>query len=202
MIQYHPAEAENNKQESSDMSEMTSVKKSIICAVCIALCYILPLFFHGIQNAGSIFSPMHIPVFICGLICGWQYGLFCGIAGPAISSALTGMPPIAMLPSMMVELALYGLIAGLMMKIVRTGSTLADLYISLTVAIVIGRIAAGATRAFIFAKGTYSLAMWISAYVITSWPGTLIQFIFIPMIIMALMKSHIIEERYPAELPA
>lgn len=184
------------------MSEMTSVKRSIICAVCIALCYILPLFFHGIQNAGSIFSPMHIPVFICGLICGWQYGLFCGIAGPAISSALTGMPPIALLPSMMVELALYGLIAGLMIRLVRTGRTFADLYISLTVAIIIGRIAAGAARAFIFAKGTYSLAMWISAYVITSWPGTLIQFVFIPMIIMALMKSHIIEERYPQELAA
>lgn len=182
------------------MSEMTSVKRSIICAVCIALCYILPLFFHGIQNAGSIFSPMHIPVFICGLICGWQYGLFCGIAGPVISSALTGMPPIATLPAMIVELGLYGLIAGIMMKVVKTGSTIADLYISLTVAIVIGRIASGAARAFLFAKGTYSLAMWVSAYVITSWPGTLIQFIFIPTIIYALMRAHIIEDRYPVDL--
>ena len=43
------------------MNEMTSVKKSIICAVCIALCYVLPLFFHGIQNAGPVFCPMHIP---------------------------------------------------------------------------------------------------------------------------------------------
>ena len=87
-----------------------------------------------------------------------------------------------------------------MMKVVKTGSTIADLYISLTVAIVVGRIAAGAARAFLFAKGTYSMAMWVSAYVITSWPGTLIQFIFIPMIIYALMRAHIIEERYPDDL--
>ena len=71
------------------MRKMTTVKKSIITAVCIALCYVIPLMFHGIQNAGSIFCPMHIPVFICGLICGWPYGLLCGIAGPLLSSALT-----------------------------------------------------------------------------------------------------------------
>ena len=105
------------------MQKMSNVKKSIITAVCIALCYVIPLMFHGIQNAGSIFCPMHIPVFICGLICGWQYGLLCGIAGPALSSALSSMPPVAILPSMMVELAAYGTAAGLMMKLVRTKST-------------------------------------------------------------------------------
>ena len=179
------------------MSEMTSVKKSIICAVCIALCYVIPLFFHGIQNAGSIFCPMHIPVFMCGLICGWSYGLLCGIAGPVISSALTGMPPIAYLPNMVTELVIYGLVAGLMIKLVHTKNTYLDLYISLVVAIVLGRIAAGIVRALIFTQGTYSMAMWVSGYVITSWPGTLIQFIFIPSIIMALMKGRLIPERYP-----
>ncbi len=178
------------------LNEMSSVKKSIICAVCIALCYILPLLFHGIQNAGSIFCPMHIPVFICGLICGWQYGLLCGLAGPAISSALTGMPPIAYMPTMMVELAIYGVVAGIMMKIVYTRSTYADLYISLIVAMVLGRIGAGIVRALIFTRGAYSMAMWISAYLVTCWPGIIIQFIFIPTIIFALMKAQLIPLRY------
>ena len=40
------------------MRKMSSVKKSIITAVCIALCYVIPLMFHGIQNAGSIFCPL------------------------------------------------------------------------------------------------------------------------------------------------
>lgn len=65
------------------MQTMSTVKKSIITAVCIALCYVLPLLFHGIQGAGQIFCPMHIPVFLCGLVCGWQFGLLCGLAGPA-----------------------------------------------------------------------------------------------------------------------
>lgn len=176
---------------------MSNVKKSIITAVCIALCYVIPLMFHGIQNAGSIFCPMHIPVFICGLICGWQYGLLCGIAGPALSSALSGMPPVAILPSMMVELAAYGTAAGLMMKLVRTKSTYADLYISLIVAIVCGRVLAGLAKALIFARGSYSMSAWIAGSVVTSWPGTVIQLVFIPTIVFALMKSHLIPERYP-----
>ena len=178
------------------MHKMSNVKKSIITAVCIALCYVIPLMFHGIQNAGSIFCPMHIPVFICGLICGWQYGLLCGIAGPALSSALSGMPPVAILPSMMVELAVYGTAAGLMMKLVRTKSTYADLYISLIVAIVCGRVLAGLAKALIFARGSYSMSAWIAGSVVTSWPGTVIQLVFIPTIVFALMKSHLIPERY------
>lgn len=179
------------------MQKMSNVKKSIITAVCIALCYVIPLMFHCIQNAGNIFCPMHIPVFICGLICGWQYGLLCGIAGPALSSALSGMPPVAILPSMMVELAAYGTAAGLMMKLVRTKSTYADLYISLIVAIVCGRVLAGLAKALIFARGSYSMSAWIAGSVVTSWPGTVIQLVFIPTIVFALMKSHLIPERYP-----
>lgn len=179
------------------MRKMTTVKKSIITAVCIALCYVIPLMFHGIQNAGQIFCPMHIPVFICGLICGWPYGLLCGIAGPALSSALSGMPPIAMLPSMMVELAVYGVAAGLMMKLVHTKNTYADLYISLIVAIICGRVLAGVAKALIFAKGSYTIATWVAGSVVTSWPGTVIQLVFIPSIVFALMKSHLIPERYP-----
>ena len=179
------------------MRKMTTVKKSIITAVCIALCYVIPLMFHGIQNAGSIFCPMHIPVFICGLICGWPYGLLCGIAGPLLSSALTGMPPVAILPSMMVELAVYGAAAGLMMKLVHTKSIYADLYISLITAIVCGRVLAGVAKALIFARGSYSMAAWVAANVVTSWPGTVIQLVFIPSIVFALMKANLIPQRYP-----
>ncbi len=179
------------------MRKMTTVKKSIITAVCIALCYVIPLMFHGIQNAGQIFCPMHIPVFICGLICGWPYGLLCGIAGPALSSALCGMPPIAILPSMMVELAVYGTMAGLMMKLVHTKNTYADLYISLIIAIICGRVLAGIAKALIFARGSYTIATWVAGSVVTSWPGTVIQLVFIPTIVFALMKAHLIPERYP-----
>ena len=179
------------------MKKISIVKKSIITAVCIALCYVVPLLFHGVQNAGRVFLPMHLPVFLCGLICGWQYGLLCGLAGPALSSLLTSMPPVAMLPSMMLELAVYGCVSGLMMRFIRTKNTYADLYISLIAALLCGRVVAGLMQALIFSKGAYSMTAWVSGYVVTSWPGTLIQLVLLPSVVFALMKAHLIPERYP-----
>lgn len=179
------------------MKKISVVKKSIITAVCIALCYVVPLLFHGVQNAGRVFLPMHLPVFLCGLICGWQYGLLCGLAGPALSSLLTSMPPAAILPSMMLELAVYGCVSGLMMRFIRTKNTYADLYISLIAALLCGRVVAGLMQALIFSKGAYSMTAWVSGYVVTSWPGTLIQLVLLPSVVFALMKAHLIPERYP-----
>ena len=56
------------------MQTFTTVKKAIITAICIALCVVLPQAFHAIPNAGSIYLPMHIPVLLCGLVCGWPSG--------------------------------------------------------------------------------------------------------------------------------
>jgi len=179
------------------MKKMSTVKKSIITAVCIALCYALPLLFHGVQGAGNIFTPMHIPVFICGLVCGWQYGLLCGIVGPALSSAMTGMPAPAILPAMMVELATYGVVTGLLMKVIRTKSTLTDIYICLVIAIVVGRTMSAVTKALIFARGSFALSAWVTGTLLISWPGILIQLVFIPTVVIALMKAHLIPQRYP-----
>ena len=77
---------------------------------------VLPIAFHSIPNAGSIFLPMHIPVLLCGLLCGPLYGLLCGILAPLISSFAPGMPPMAILPGMTAELAVYGLISGLLIQ--------------------------------------------------------------------------------------
>lgn len=175
---------------------MSNVKKSIITAVCIALCYVIPLMFHGIQNAGSIFCPMHIPVFICGLICGWQYGLLCGIAGPLVSALITGMPPAAVLPGMLVECAAYGALTGLMMQLVHTKKVYPDLYISLLVAMLGGRIISGIAKALIFSAGSYSMTAWVTGSFVTSLPGIIVHLVLIPSIVYALMKAKLIPARY------
>lgn len=181
------------------MKKMSYVKRSIITAVSIALCVVLPMAFHSIPNAGSILSPMHIPVLLAGLICGWQFGLLTGLAGPLLSSLITGMPPMAFLPSMMIELAVYGLVCGLMINIVHTKKVYADLYISLVVSLLVGRVIAGIARALIFSAGNYSIAAWTTSYFVTSFPGIVIQLVIIPTIIFALMKARLIPERYPAK---
>lgn len=177
------------------MSKMNSVRRMTLSAVCAALCVVLPIAFHSIPDAGSVFLPMHIPVLICGLICGWPYGFLCGLVGPLLSSALTGMPPIAYLPPMMVECAVYGLTAGLVLKYVHTRNTYADLYIALIAAMLAGRVVAGIAKALIFTPGM-ALSAWITASFVTALPGIVIQLVFLPSVVFTLMKARVIPVRY------
>lgn len=181
------------------MQKMSAVKKSIITAVCIALCVVLPQAFHAVPNAGAIYLPMHIPVLLCGLICGWSYGMLCGLAGPALSALLTGMPPAAVLPGMLVECGVYGLAAGLLMQLVRTKHLYADLYISLAAAMLLGRVVSGIAKALIFSAGSYSMASWVAGSFVTALPGIVIQLALLPSIVYALMRARLIPQRYPKD---
>lgn len=178
------------------MKKMSTVKKSIITAVCIALCVVLPQAFHAIPEAGTIYCPMHIPVLLCGLITGWPYGLLCGLAGPLLSSLITGMPPAAILPAMMVECAAYGALTGLMMQLVHTKKVYADLYISLVAAMLGGRVIAGLAKAFIFSAGQYTMAAWVAGSFVKSLPGIVIHLALVPSIVYALMRAKLIPSRY------
>lgn len=170
-----------------------TTKQIIIAALCIAMGIILPMAFHSIPNAGKIFLPMHIPVLICGLACGWQYGLICGILTPFLSSILTGMPPIAYLPSMLCELAVYGLVSGILVHHIHTKKHYLNVYIALIIAMIAGRITMGILNAFIFQAGNYKFSLWITGAFATALPGIIIQLLIIPTIIVALKKANLIE---------
>ena len=176
------------------MRKMKSIKRMTMAAVCVALCVVLPIAFHSIPDAGSVFLPMHIPVLICGMICGWPYGFICGLMGPLVSSALTGMPPIAFLPAMMVECGVYGLVSGLMLKFVHTKNTYADLYIALITAMLAGRVVSGVAKALIFTPGL-AMSAWVTASFVTALPGIVIQLVFLPSVVFTLMKARVIPVR-------
>lgn len=171
----------------------SKTKRLTASAICLALCVVLPVLFHAVPNAGNIFLPMHIPVLICGLMCGTVYGAVCGVMGPLLSSLITGMPPLSIAPSMMVECAVYGLVCGLMIKYVKTGKNLADLYLSLVTSMLIGRVVAGFAKALIFTPGVSPLA-WVGASIITGIPGIAIQLVLIPLLITALTKAGLISK--------
>lgn len=174
---------------------MTTVKRLVTTAICAAMCVVLPIAFHAIPNAGSVILPMHIPVLLCGLVCGWPYGLVCGLLGPFLSS-FTGMPPMAVLPGMMVECGVYGMVTGLGMKYIRTGKSVADLYISMLCAMVLGRVVAGLAKALIFAPGTPAFA-WVTTSLVMGIPGIVIQLIVMPLLIAALTRAKLLSKRYP-----
>ena len=95
-----------------------SIFKITFSSIMIAMAMVLPFLTGQIPEIGAMLCPLHIPVIICGLICGWKYGLVCGFVVPLLRSAIFGMPP--MYPtaiSMCFELATYGFICGILFTI-------------------------------------------------------------------------------------
>ncbi len=176
---------------------MSSVKKLCLCALCIALCCVLPTAFHGL-GLGTALSPMHMPVLLCGLVCGPWLGAVCGVAGPILSSLTTGMPGAPMLMTMVPELCIYGLCAGLFMMFVRTGRLYADLYLALVPAMILGRVAGGIAQSILYLSGTehYTLAMWVSSYFVGTLPGAVLHLLILPALVLAVTKAGLIPSRY------
>ena len=172
------------------MKKLTVLNKSILTALSVALCVVLPMTLHAIPKGGVLFSPMHLPVLLCGLVCGAPFGLVC--------SLLTGMPVFGYMPVMMIELGLYGLISGLVMQFLRSGKLVVDLYAALVIAMLGGRVITGILRALIFAGGSYSWSAWATGYFVSCLPGIIIQLILIPIIYVALERAHLLPVRYAA----
>ena len=72
---------------------MKSISKNLVLpALFLAIGLVLPFFTGQIPQIGQMLLPMHIPVLLCGLICGWQQGAVVGLVLPLLRSALFGAP--------------------------------------------------------------------------------------------------------------
>ncbi len=171
------------------MNQLSNTKKLTLSAMFLAIGLILPFFTGQIQQIGNMLCPMHIPVLLCGFICGGSWGFIVGLIMPILRSAIFFMP--RMFPNavcMAVELAAYGLISGILYK--RLAKKPGGVYISLLGAMVIGRLAWGAVMLLCMglADGKFGLAAFWAGAVTNAVPGIIIQIIFIPMIVMAVGK--------------
>ena len=177
------------------MQKTFDVKRMVLASMMVALCVVLPIAFHAVPNGGATFLPMHIPILLCGMLCGWHYGVICGLLGPLLSCLLTGMPAMAILPAMMVECAVYGLVTGLTLRFVRTGKWYIDLYIALILAMLLGRVMSGVAKAWIFSMGL-TMKGWVTASFVTALPGIVIQLALVPLLVAMLMKLRFLPTRY------
>jgi niacin transporter len=81
------------------------------------------------------------------------------------------------------------------MKFVHTKKPLADLYISMVTAMVLGRVLAGLVKSFILSPGTAPFA-WVTTSLVAGIPGIIIQLILIPLVIVSLTKAKLLPSRY------
>lgn len=105
-----------DKMDKTDKTtKIKPVMNLTLAAMFLAVGLLLPFLTGQIKQIGNMLLPMHIPVIMCGLICGWKYGFGVGFVMPLMRSMLFGRP--IMYPdaiAMAFELATYGLIVGLL----------------------------------------------------------------------------------------
>lgn len=178
----------------------------ILAAMFLAVGIILPFFTGQIPQIGSMLLPMHLPALLCGLICGWQYGLSVGFILPLLRYALFGMPPI--FPTgiaMAFELAAYGAIAGFLYNHSRW-QCLLSLYRSLIIAMIGGRIVWGLVQAVIMgiSGDVFTWQLFIAGAFLNAILGIVLQLVFIPAIMIALDRTGVVRfsRKRPADLPA
>ena len=174
--------------------EKKLVRHLVFAAVCLALCMVLPFLTGQIPEIGSALSPMHFPVLLCGFLCGPWYALAVGAAAPLLRFGLFGMPPLYPTGiAMCFELAVYGLVSGLLYKALpkKTGS----IYLALIAAMLAGRLVWGAVRAVISGAGgaefTWQL-FWAGAFV-QAIPGIVLHIVLIPLVVLALRRAKLMD---------
>ena len=151
----------------------------------LALGFVLPFLTGQIKEIGSALLPMHLPVMLCGIICGWQYGIAVGLILPIARSLIFTMP--IMLPTaicMAPELATYGLVIGLLYSVLKKKGLL-GLMVSLLSAMIGGRVVWGIAKTVFhgLSKSPFSFEAFITAGFVTAVPGIILQLILIPVII-------------------
>lgn len=157
------------------------IHKIVLSGLFVALGLIVPFAAgHAFGIKGTIFLPMHIPVLLCGMICGPRYGMLCGLLTPTLSSMLTGMPAtFPMLPVLICELLVYGTVSGWLYRIRR-----ASPYRTLLFSVVPGRIVNGTVLAILLSLNSGKLVFALAAQsVLTGLPGVAVQFLLVPPLV-------------------
>lgn len=169
------------------------LNKVVLAAMFLSIGFVLPMLTSQIKEVGDTLLPMHIPVMLCGFICGWKYGFFIGMVLPLIRGAVFGMPPIY--PNavwMAIELATYGFMIGFLYFRMNLKNIKA-VYISLISAMLLGRIAWGVSKAILLGVGgkAFTISMFIAGGFVDAIPGIMLQLVLIPSIMLILNKRGI-----------
>ena len=160
----------------------------------LALGLLLPFLTAQIKPFGSSLCPMHLPVLLCGFICGPYWGFAVGAITPILRSVTFGAP--LLMPdavAMAFELAAYAFIAGLLYK--KLEKNMFMLFVELITAMICGRLVWGlVTFVFIFlgiGSGEIGFALIWTKTVLQSIPGIILQIVAIPLIINVLRKNRL-----------
>ena len=166
------------------------IRKLTYSALFLAIAQILPFITGQIPQIGAMLSPMHIPVLLCGFLCGYPWGLAVGFIAPLLRGVLFGMP--VLFPTgvaMAFELAVYGSLSGFLCRIFprRRWSVLVVLIISM----IVGRLVWGIVRLLLagLQGNSFTWAMFLAGAVTNAIPGIVLHLLLIPILVTAMQRA-------------
>lgn len=168
----------------------------ILSAVFIALGLVLPFLTEQIPEIGKRLLPMHIPVLLCGFICGGPYGFAVGVITPLLRSLIFASPPFYPIAvAMAFELAAYGFLSGVLYKYFPKKSTY--IYPALILSMIGGRIVWGGAQLILLGlqNKTFTWKMFMAGAVYDAIPGIVVQLILIPFLLIALKDAGFLKNR-------
>jgi len=171
-------------------SKRNNVLRLTLSAICLALCMVLPFLTGQIPQIGSMLSPMHIPVLLCGFICGPAWAAVVGAFAPILRFALFGMPPLFPTgAAMCFELLTYGVVSGALYRMLPGKKS--SIYASLIAAMLAGRVVWGAVSAVLMGAsgGEFTFAAFMAGAFINAVPGIVLHIVLIPVIVLALERA-------------
>lgn len=166
--------------------------KLILSALFLSFAFILPFLTGQIPALGAMLCPMHIPVLLCGFICGWPWGLLVGFVAPLFRSLTLGMPPLFPTAlAMAFELMTYGAVAGLLHRLLPKKTTY--IYCSLLIAMLTGRLVWGSAMFIILSAsgGGFTFSAFLAGAVTNAIPGIIVQIVLIPLLVILLEHPKI-----------
>ena len=174
------------------MKTNLTTKKLVCSGALLAVALVLPLLLAQVKGLGIALCPMHLPVMLCGFVCGWPWGLAVGLVAPLLRFLIFGMPDFITALGMTFELAGYGFMTGLLYKALPKKFWL--LYPELVAAMVSGRALLALAKVVIFGvQGKpFTFSMFWTASVLTAVPGMICQLVLLPVAVYALKKAKLI----------
>ncbi len=166
------------------------IRKMTYAALYLGIALVLPFVTGQIPEIGKMLCPMHIPVLLCGFLCGWPWGLAVGFITPLLRSVLFGMP--TMFPSavaMAFELAAYGAVSGWMYQILPRVK--GKVYIVLIIAMVAGRLVWGGAQMILsgLIHSEFTPALFLAGAITNAIPGIVLHLALIPVVVMAMERA-------------
>ena len=160
----------------------------------LAIALLLPFLTGQMQSFGAALCPMHIPVLLCGFVCGPVWGLAVGATAPLFRSLTLHMPPLfPVAVCMAFELAAYGAVAGLMHRLLPRKKPF--VYVSLIISMLVGRLVWGAAMYVCLSinGGAFTFAALIAGAFTNAIPGIVVQIVLVPVFVMVAENKRILD---------